>query len=347
MNNRWELSLLSREATIREAIDSLNTSTMQIVLVVDSDRVLVGTITDGDIRRGLIDGHSIQDSLTSIANKSPVTVCPESSNDQVIALMRNRKISQIPIVDSGNVVVGLHTWANLFSTKPARMNSFFIFAGGKGRRLKPFTNDCPKPMLDVAGKPILLRILERAKSQGFQKFIFAVNYLGEQIENFFRDGGKFGVDISYVKETTPLGTAGALSLLQCVPTEPIVVTNGDILADVSYDGILDFHKRHRATVTIAVGVHESQNPYGVVRTEGLEVVGLEEKPITRTHVSRGIYIIEPSVIQEIDAGIRCDMPDLIMKTIDAKHRVIVYSMSEPWLDIGRPSDLEEARYRLS
>ena len=218
-----------------------------------------------------------------------------------------------------------------------------IMAGGRGTRLGKHTQECPKPLLPIGDKPMLEYIIERAKAEGFEQFVLAIHYLGHMIEDYFGDGGKLQINIEYLREKTPLGTAGALGLLQSRPTEPLLVTNGDVLTDIRYSELLDFHIRHSAAATMAVRLHEWQHPFGVVKTNGVDIIGLEEKPVARSHINAGIYVLEPNVLDAIGTDEHCDMPTLFERLQDKSARTIVYPMHEPWLDVGRPADLEKAR----
>ena len=215
-------------------------------------------------------------------------------------------------------------------------------AGGKGSRLHPQTENCPKPLLPIAGKPILEHIIERAKIEGFSHFILAIYHLGHMIEEYFGNGDALGVRIEYLREESPLGTAGALSLLNPLPESAFVVTNGDVITDIRYGELLDFHNQHGATATMAVRVHEWQNPFGVVETQGLEIVGYEEKPVSRSHINAGVYVIEPSVIGLLTKFISCDMPTLFERIRANEKKVVAYPIHENWLDIGRPDEFLKA-----
>jgi NDP-sugar pyrophosphorylase family protein len=217
-----------------------------------------------------------------------------------------------------------------------------IMAGGFGRRLLPLTEDCPKPMLIVAGKPMLEHIIERAKLEGFSQFILSLHYLGQRITEYFGDGSRWQVEISYVNEEHPLGTVGALSLVEPRPEYPFIVTNGDVLTDIRYGEMLDFHLSHQATATMAVRQHEWQHPFGVVKTKGIEIIGFEEKPIHRTHVNAGIYVLNPDALAHLQKGASCDMPTLFERLRRSGQSTIAYPMHEPWLDVGRAEDLMRA-----
>jgi len=339
---RWQAALLPGDATLQQAIRNLNESALQITLVVAQDGSLLGTVTDGDIRRGLLRGLDLHSPVDSIIHRDPLVVPPQLGRDMVLQLMKVNKVHQLPIVDGRRVVVGLHLWDELL-TPPERPNIVVIMAGGQGSRLRPHTENCPKPLLPVAGKPMLEHIIERAKAEGFGHFVLAIHYLGHMIEEHFGNGHRWRVKIEYLKERSPLGTAGAVGLLDPRPDAPFVVTNGDVLTDIRYGELLDFHCRHGAAATMAVRVHEWQHPFGVVHTRGVDIVGFEEKPVARSHINAGIYVLEPAALDALGADERCDMPALFERLQQRTLRTIVYPMHEPWLDVGRPDDYLSAQ----
>lgn len=338
----WRRAVLPVDATIQDAVHNLNDVAIRIALVLDEGGRLQGTISDGDIRRGLLRGLRLDSPVADILHSSALVAPASMGHDMILHLMLANKIQQIPLVDEDNRVVGLHLWDEL-AVPPSRTNTLIVMAGGNGVRLRPHTENCPKPMLPVAGRPMLEHIVERARLEGFQSFVFAVHYLGHMIEDHFGDGSRFGVTIEYLREQQPLGTAGALSLLGGRPEEAMVVTNGDVLTDIRYGEFLDFHLRHHAAATMAVRVHEWQHPYGVVQTRGIDIVGFEEKPIARTHINAGVYALDPSALDLLKPGEPCDMPMLFEMLQVRAARTVAYPMHEPWLDIGRPEDLHLAR----
>lgn len=338
----WRQAILLTDATIKDVIRSLNASSMKIVLVVNERGALQGTISDGDIRRGLLNGLDIDSPIESIINRKALAVPPELGRETVMQLMVINKIQQIPVVDERNQVVGLYLWDEI-STPPNRSNLMVIMAGGKGVRLLPHTQDRPKSLVMVSGKPMLELIIERSKLEGFNHFVLAVHHLGNMIEDHFGNGGRLGVQIDYLREESPLGTAGALGLLNPRPDIPFVVTNGDVITDIPYGGLLDFHDRHEATATMAVCKHEWHHPFGVVQTQGVEIIGFEEKPVVRSHINAGVYVLSPDALNELTADTPCDMPELFERLKIRAKRTVAYPMHEPWLDVGRPSDLELAR----
>ncbi|MHB8475479.1 MAG: nucleotidyltransferase family protein [Steroidobacteraceae bacterium] len=343
---RWREALLPVDSDLRQAIRNLDATGLQIVLAVSADGTLLGTLTDGDIRRGLLRGMDMSSAIDAIIFRDPLVVPPQLSRDTVLQLMRANKIHQLPVVDADRRVVGLHLWDELLVPE-RRSNVMVIMAGGQGSRLRPHTENCPKPLLSVGGKPMLEHILERAKANGFQYFVVAVYYLGHMIEQYFGNGHRWGVKIDYLHEESPLGTAGALALLNPRPDASFIVSNGDVLTDIHYGELLDFHRRHRATATMAVRQHEWQHPFGVVRTKGVDIIGFEEKPISRSHINAGIYVLEPESLAVLTAGGQCDMPALFARLQERSARTIVYPMHEPWLDVGRADDLDRAQDALS
>lgn len=344
-DNCWQQAILVPSATLQEAIQKLNDVGLKIVLVCNHKGLLEGTISDGDIRRGLLRGLTLQSPALEVVRRNPLVVPEGLGRDLVSQLMAANKVQQIPVVDGEGRPVGLHLWDTL-SMPEDRPNLMVIMAGGKGTRLRPYTESCPKPMLPVAGRPMLEHIIERATGEGFRHFVLAVHYLGELIEAHFGDGDRFGVRIDYLRENAPLGTAGALSLLAPLPDKPFVVTNGDVMTDIRYGELLDFHIRQGASATMAVRLHEWQHPFGVVQMNGVDIVGFEEKPVARSHINAGVYALSPRALGSLEAGGQCDMPGLFERLQTLGLRTIAYPMHEPWLDVGRPDDLLLANSKI-
>ena len=338
VENIWRQAILPVNSNIQHAIRNLDQVAIKIVLVVNEVGELEGTISDGDIRRGLLKGLDLSSPISSVIHHNALVVPPDMGRETVMQLMIANKIQQIPVVDEHRHVVGLHLWDEI-TTPPVRPNAMVIMAGGMGTRLLPHTENCPKPLLPVAGKPMLEHIIERAKLEGFSHFILAIHYLGHMIEDYFGNGERLEVRIGYLREQSPLGTAGALSLLNPVPDAPFVVTNGDVLTDIRYGELLDFHIRHAATATMAVRVHEWQHPFGVVQMQGVDIVGFEEKPVARSHINAGVYALDPKSLNVLSANAHCDMPALFERLQAGAKRTVAYPMHEPWLDVGKPVDL--------
>jgi NDP-sugar pyrophosphorylase family protein len=217
-----------------------------------------------------------------------------------------------------------------------------IMAGGLGSRLYPHTEKCPKALVQIAGKPMLEHIIERAKKEGFRNFIIAIYHLGEMIETHFGNGKRLGVNIEYVREKFPLGTAGALSLIHPLPSKSILVTNTDVMTEIKYGNILEFHERNNANATMAVRIHELKNPFGVVKIKGIELEYFEEKPVIRNHINAGVYVLNPETLNILKNNEHCDMSTLFQRLMVNKNRVLAYPLYENWLDVGYPTDLEIA-----
>jgi dTDP-glucose pyrophosphorylase len=344
--SHWTKSIMSAGGTIQDIIYNLDAVGLQIVLVTGRDNVLVGTISDGDIRRGLLKGLTLDSSADSIIHRKPLVVPKTVDRDLVLQLMAANGVRQIPIVDRENRLVGLHLWDQIATSVPERNNQVVIFAGGKGSRLRPATDNCPKPMLKVGGKPMLERVIERAKSEGFFNFTLVIHYLGHMIEDYFGSGEDLGVRIEYLREDSPLGTAGGLSLFDPKPEKPIIVSNADIFTGMRYAELLDFHNRHDTVATMAVRQHEWAHPFGVVRMRGIEIVGFEEKPVSKTYINAGVYALSPKALNFLEKGKACDMPSLFERLQLSHLRTVAYPMYEPWLDVGRPDDLTKANRTL-
>lgn len=338
----WQRATVAIDETIEAVVRSLNDTALQIVLIVEADMVLAGTVTDGDVRRGLLKGLTLASPAREVMQKEAFVVPSGLTRDAALDLMLANNVRHLPIVDPQRRVVGVHLWQEVSGT-PLLDNTVVLMAGGLGTRLRPLTEECPKPLLRVSGRPMLEHIIRRAKAEGFRRFCVAVHYLGYMIEEYFGDGSRFGVNITYLREESPLGTAGALSLLPAGLQMPIVVMNGDVISDVRLSDLVEFHGSHRSSATMAVRSHEWQHPFGVVRTAGIDILDVEEKPVMRTHINAGVYVLEPSALASLRPGERCDMPSLFMRLRDAGERTIAYPMHEPWLDVGRKDDFDRAQ----
>ena len=333
----WCTAVLGLGATVEEGIRNLDASHLQIVLVLGERGDLVGTLTDGDIRRGLLRGIGLQDTIDGLINTDPLVATPAVGQEAVRRMMVEHRIHEIPVVDPDRRVVGLHTWSAV-SVGGERTNLMVIMAGGEGRRLRPLTEVCPKPMLPIGGRPMLEHIIESAVADGFRRFVLAIRYLGHIIEDHFGDGRDFGVEIEYLREDQPLGTAGALVLLDPLPAEPLVVTNGDVVSSIRYGEMLNYHRRQDAQATMAVQLYDWHHQFGVVYTEGAVITGFEEKPVARNYVNAGVYVLEPEVVGLLHAGRPCDMPSLFSRARERGDRTVVFPLHEQWLDVGRQDD---------
>jgi dTDP-glucose pyrophosphorylase len=339
--NKWETILVTPESPIIEAIRIIDESTLQIALVVNADRKLLGTLTDGDIRRAILKGLDLKSPVNLVMNQTPIAADLNDSRESILAIMKATKIRQIPILDDQGVVCGLELFSNLIQPS-ARENIVILMAGGLGNRLRPLTNDCPKPLLKVGSKPILETILQSFVEHGFRRFYIAVNYRAEMIKHYFGDGSRWGVQIEYLHEQKQLGTAGPLGLLPEIPEHPVLVMNGDLLTRVNFQQLLNFHNEHRVHATMCVREYDHHIPYGVVQLEKHRLMNIEEKPVQRFFVNAGIYVLSPQALKLIPPNQHVDMPNVFKELISLKHETAVFPIHEYWLDIGRMDDFERA-----
>lgn len=339
--NTWKETLVSPETSIKEAIRVLDKSARQIVLVVGGNNVLVGTITDGDIRRGILKGLSLDDQVQKIMNPEPTVAKVDEGREAILAKMKRKALHHIPLVDEARCVVGLETLDELIQSRK-KENVVVLMAGGLGSRLRPLTDGIPKPMLKVGSKPLLETILENFIEYGFSRFYISVNYMADVVESYFGDGSRWGVEICYLHEDQRLGTAGALSLLSEKLTAPLFVMNGDLLTKVNFSQLLDFHTSHHAQATMCVREYDFQVPYGVVKIDDHRITGIDEKPVQRFFVNAGIYVLEPKVLELISPNTYFDMPTLFEKLIELKHETSAFPIREYWLDIGHLADYDRA-----
>jgi dTDP-glucose pyrophosphorylase len=337
----WRDVLVQPSTTIREAMERIDRSATQLALVTDADGRLVGTVSDGDVRRGLLASLTLEDSVERVMNRKPTSVVEQHDRAGVVALMQARGLRFLPVLDASGRVVGLHSLDEALRPPP-RDNVVVLMAGGAGERLRPLTERTPKPMLLVGGRPILETIVVQLVAQGFRRFVLSVNYRAEVIEEYFGSGSRWGIDISYVREPKRLGTAGSLRLLTERPTKPLIVMNGDILTKLDVRGVLEFHEEKSAAATMCVREHEYQVPFGVVQTDGIDIAAFDEKPVVRWPVNAGIYVLSPSSLDAIPSDTFFDMPALFDKLRETAARTVAYTIRDFWMDIGRPADFERA-----
>ncbi len=327
--------------SIREAAEKIDTNGRQLMLVVDDDEKLIGIVTDGDIRRGMLAGLGLDSPVKAIMGTNPVTVSEECTSQEAEAILHGLVINHIPIVDRAGRVVGIFTRDTIIHDE-ILPNTAVLMAGGEGVRLRPLTMDCPKPLLKIGGKPILETSIELLRDSGFRKFIITVQYLAEKIVEHFRDGSRWGVSIEYIHETEQLGTAGALRYLTSKLSEPLLVMNGDLLTRVNYKHLLHYHKKHQATATMCVKQVAQQIPFGVVELEGNEVRSIEEKPTSRYFINSGIYVINPEAVQAIPVTSQYHMTTFFGDLKAKGCKTIAYPIREYWQDIGQPEDFDSA-----
>jgi dTDP-glucose pyrophosphorylase len=328
-------------STVRDAIALINSGSAKIALLVEAEATLLGTITDGDVRRGLLRGETLESPAECLINRQFRFVRCGEDKGAVLEMMRREAILQIPVLDDEGRVVQLLTLQELLKPQ-CFSNSVVIMAGGKGTRLRPHTEHCPKPMLPVGDQPMLEILLEHCIASGFRRFYLSVNYLKEQIIDHFADGSRWGVSIDYLVENEPLGTAGSLQLLPDSLKEPFLVLNGDILTRLNPSQLLQFHIDHQALATLCVREHEIIVPFGVVQTNGMELGGFEEKPTYQYMVNAGVYVIDPQLLSLLPPHQFTDMPTFLQAAQQAGHRVAVCPIHEYWIDVGRPETLQQA-----
>ena len=339
----WKKTIIKESFTIQETALNLSESNLKISLVLDEGGRLIGTVTDGDIRRGLISGSRPEDSIENIYKKNPIYADKNHSDAKLIEILDKYKIDHIPITSKDKKVIGLKTRSSLIYENYKELdNTLVIMAGGFGKRLGKLTSNLPKPMLPIGGKPIIEHIISRAKNQGISDFIISTHYLAEHIEDYFGNGADFGVRINYIKEKEPLGTAGALAFISKDLESPIFITNGDVVSKIDYRDFLYFHQDNQSDLTFSVTYHQEQNPFGVVEVDGNKITNIVEKPVYKSLISAGIYLINPEIIKFIKKGNPYTMPELAIKSIENEKKVLAYSLFEEWQDIGKKEDYIQA-----
>ncbi|MBL1140601.1 MAG: NTP transferase domain-containing protein [Proteobacteria bacterium] len=334
--------LVTPKTTLREVIRIIDAAATKLALVVDNDHRLLGTLADGDIRRGFLRGLELSDTAASCMHENPATANIDDSSHVILTKMRKLGIQQIPLLDNHGRVVDLKLLKD-FLTVPERNNWVIIMAGGLGTRLKELTKDTPKPMLSIGDRPLLETIISRFIDQGFSNFLLAVNYKSHKIEEYFGNGEKLGVNINYLRENKRLGTAGALSMLPSEISEPLLITNADLLSTVDYGELLDSHYNSGAVATMAVREYEYQIPYGVVEVStDKKILALEEKPVHQTLVNAGIYVLSPVALKYIAHDVYVDMPEVFSAVLSAGHQAVCHPVHGYWLDIGKHEDFNQA-----
>ena len=339
---------IDRDRSIHETMSLMDISRLGIVLVVDAKRRLVGTVTDGDVRRAILASLSLEEPITTLLARkactefaAPIWASDTAPRARLLELLQQHSIRHLPILDRARRVVGVVTLEEFIGDEPLLVRAV-VMAGGVGKRLLPLTQDTPKPMLRVGDRPVLEIIIQQLREAGITRVKVTTHHKPEKITEHFGDGRDFGVELSYVEEDRPLGTVGGLGLLEA-PTDTTLVINGDILTQVDFRAMLLYHREHQADLTVAVRQYDLQMPYGVVECEGSKVVGLSEKPVLHCFVNAGIYLLEPAVYGLIPNGQRFDMTDLIQCVLQGGREVVSFPVHEYWLDIGQAADYEQAQ----
>lgn len=337
------------ESPVSEVIACIDRSgRVSLALVVDDESRLLNTLSDGDVRRGLLAGLKLTDTASALLaikaqtpHSVPVTAPMGTPDEELRLRMQSTSVRQIPLVDESGAVKDIVILNDLLPQVTQRLRAV-IMAGGFGTRLRPLTENMPKPMLPVSGRPVMEHIIEQLSGTGIRQVNVTTHYQAEKIKEHFKDGAAFGVEINYVREDIPLGTGGALGLLQR-SDEPLLVINGDILTHVDFRALHAFHQDNHADMTVGVRRYEVKVPYGVIDCDGINVSGLREKPDLAFFVNAGIYLLEPEVLDDIPANQHMNMTDLVLKLIASGKSVVCYPICEYWLDVGQHDDYKQAQ----
>lgn len=333
--------IIQSDQTIRHAMECIDSNWREVSLVSDSEQRIIGVITDGDIRRGLLRGLTMDSPATEIMTKTFFSVGPDADRTTVLDIMKSRSIRHVPVLDAQGKLIGIHFLEELLGTS-VKPNIAVIMAGGKGTRLRPLTENCPKPMIPVAGRPILERVILHLVGYGIRKIYLSINYLGDMIEQYFGDGSAFGCSIQYLREEKYLGTGGPLSLLPEQPKHPLIVMNGDQVTQVNIARLLEFHEKEKVEATIAIRPYQVEIPFGVIRKNGNRLVEIQEKPASNHLISVGMYVLNPSVLTFVPKNEEFPITDLFDVLLERNIPVGVHFVEEEWIDVGRLEDLKKA-----
>jgi len=339
IEKKLDYCLALETSSIKECILYLEKSTKQIIFVVNNNKKLLGSLTDGDLRRAILKNYDLDTKIKSIYKKKPIKSMNNISFNDALKIMQFNRINHLPIVDKKNKIIGFYSRSFFETDKIEYECDFVIMAGGKGTRLKPYTNNKPKPMLKISGKPILEIIINNAKKQGFKNFIFAINYLGEVIENYFKNGKKFGVEIKYIKEKKPLGTLGSLANLnKKFKHENVIVANGDVISDINYKSLVEFHNLNKSDATMAVYPYKNQSPYGEVITKDAKIIDINEKPVSISYVNAGVYVFKKNVLKLLKKNKEMDAVTFFNTLRNKKKKIMAFAVHESWKDIGAKNE---------
>ena len=336
-NYNFDKYLIPSNFDIKKTIMRLNKYGLKIVCVVDKNNILKGTVSDGDIRRGLLKNISLEDSIKEIMNKRPKTVGLKSSNQEVNNTFAEYEVQALPVIDKKKKLLNILTK----DRENYIENYVYIIAGGKGKRMMPLTKTLPKPLLEYSGEPILERILYKLKLEGFKNIIISVNYLGQKIQKYFKNVNNLDLNIQYIKETKEMGTAGSLEKLKNLKNNlPILISNADLITNLNFKDLLNYHNDNLSEFTIASKKYEYQNPFGVIVNKGKKVIKISEKPIYKFNVNAGVYVVNHKLLRLLKKNKYMDMPDFIEKLLKKKKKINIFPLHEKWKDIGNPKDLD-------
>jgi dTDP-glucose pyrophosphorylase len=334
--------VISEKGTIRDAMAAITANGREVVLVRDDANRIVGLITDGDIRRGLLSGLLLDSQASAVMSRNFYFVDSTTERAAVLDVMKARSFRHVPIINHDRLLVGIHFLRDLIGAT-LKPNIAVVMAGGKGTRLRPVTQNIPKPMVEVAGRPMLERIVLHLVGHGIRKIFLSVNYMADKIEEHFGDGDAFGCRIEYLRETTSLGTGGALSLLPIRPDQPFLVLNGDLITNIDVTAMLETHVRRGHVGTMGVGPYQVRIPFGTVTELSGQLVTLEEKPSINVLINRGIYVLDPAVLDHVPSDREFPITALFDMLLAQRKSVGVYYFDDSWIDVGAPEDLRRAR----
>lgn len=339
--DRVQLFLANHQISVKEAMRKIDVNKKGLLFVVNDQHQLLGSVSDGDIRRGILNGVQLEDAVFNVMNSKPYSVNLISQKNLDLKKITDQGIKMIPVLDEEGKI------HHILSSEPEKQvqaiqNPVVLMVGGRGIRLEPLTQTIPKPLLKVGNKPILQTILERLHLFGFRNIFLCTNYLSEHIEEFCGDGSRFGLNIQYFKEEKKLGTIGAVKFLEEKLQSPFLVMNGDLLTSLNYKSVLDFHLENKAQLTIGSASYEAKVPYGVLQTEGYKVTSILEKPTYSFRISGGIYALSPEALRHIPRGNFFDITDLMDTLLKENQEVVAFPIEEYWLDIGQHQDYEKA-----
>ena len=338
----WRKCIIQKDAKIMDAVEAIDTSGMQIALILDEKEKLLGVLNDGDIRRAVLNRIDFSSNIETIMKKNPVVAHVGQTNEDLRKMMKVKQVHQIPLIDHDGKILNVISFTDVIGSGK-RDNAVVMMAGGIGSRLMPLTENSPKPLLKIGSKPILEIILESFIEKGFYRFYISVNYMSEKIEDYFGNGSRWGVEIEYIEEKERLGSAGSLGLLKDSLDLPVIVMNGDILTKVDYSAMLSYHESEHAIATMAVREYKSRIPYGVINLSNNRIKSIVEKPMESYMVNAGIYILDSKVIRNIDGKQYLDMPDFFVRLINANMKTVVYPIREYWIDIGQIENFQQAQ----
>jgi dTDP-glucose pyrophosphorylase len=338
----WKKAIISENDTVKDVIKNLSLTGFQISLVIDKKNKLVGTITDGDLRSFVLKENSFKTKIKYLMNKKPFFAKEGMDNQKILEIMKINQILQIPILNKEKSIVGLKFLSNIINEKD-QINYHLIFmAGGKGLRLRPLTINIPKPMIKINGKPLLEKLIIDAKEQGFINFILSINYLGNKIKKYFKNGINLGVSIQYIQEKKPLGTAGSLGALNLKKiSNNVIISNSDLVTNINYKNLISFHEKHKSDLTLAIKPIYTKHSYSVIENKGIYLNSIKEKPTTEINYGIGIYVLKKEILKKINKEQHLDMIDFILKLKKNKrYKILTYPIHEDWKDIGEPDDVK-------